>query len=143
MENKYFPSAYADWTGILAATICLLHCLAGPLILGVSAHAHDHVTEAGLPWYLHENWDYLFLVIGFIAVRFSARHSHHRWMKVLLWGSYASLAGSILLEHVGPIFQNLVYVSSIVLIGAHLYQLRNAFTVPKTEKKELESVNMH
>lgn len=118
-------SSLADYTGILAAFVCLLHCLAGPIVMGatVGAHGHDHSADG--PWYLHRAWDFVFLGIGFLAVAYSARHTPRPWMKRLLWASFASLTAAILFETYGQVFRLLVYLFSVVLIGAHLYNLRN------------------
>lgn len=113
--------SYSDYLGIASATICLIHCLAGPVVLGATAHAHDgHAAH----WLADHRWDYFFLLLGLAAVWYSARHTAHRAMKVLLWLTYAFLAASILLETQAWIFRYLVYGASAGLIVAHLLNLR-------------------
>lgn len=117
---------YSDYLGLTSAFVCLLHCLVAPLFLGVATHVHGpegHIHE--IPWYAHHAWDYVFLGIGFLAVRWSASHSHHLWIKRLLWVSLASLAGAILLEETSAIFSYLVYASSAALIVFHIWNLRS------------------
>lgn len=128
MNLPRLRSLYADYAGIIAAVVCLIHCLAAPLMLGAAAHGHTHTHEhvADGPWYLHRGWDFVFLSIGLFAVWYSSRHSHRRWMNRLLWGSFGFLALSVLLEASGEIFRYLVYLSSLVLVTAHLLQLRQA-----------------
>lgn len=122
---------YADYLGLTSAIICLLHCLVAPLFLGVATHFHGaeaHVHE--LPWYAHPVWDYVFLGLGFLAVRWSATHSHHIWIKRLLWMSWAGLAGAILLEETHVLFSYLVYASSFALIAFHVWNIRSHFKRP-------------
>jgi uncharacterized BrkB/YihY/UPF0761 family membrane protein len=144
MKRRRLSTLYADYAGIIAAAICLIHCLAAPLVLGAAAHSHEHAHHPEGPWYLHRGWDFVFLGIGLMAVRYSARHSHHRWMKWLLWGTFASLAMSVLLEASGEIFRYMVYVASAALISAHVFQLlrwrRRPFTAsPASPSPQIEA----
>ncbi|RMG63624.1 MAG: MerC domain-containing protein [Bacteroidetes bacterium] len=126
MSRFSLPARFSDYLGITSALICLLHCLAGPFVLGATMHLHEHQAhgESGL-WWLDHRWDYFFLLLGLIAVWFSARHTHRRTMKVLLWMTYGALAGAILLETQAMFFQFLVYGASLGLIAAHVYNLRH------------------
>ena len=129
---------FADYTGILAAFICLVHCILAPLWLGAAAELHHHHHAADMPWFLHHGWDFVFLLVGFLAVKFSSRHTHQNWMRMLLWVSYGLLAAAILLESYGEIFRNLVYISSIGLIGAHLLSLKASLRKTKRPSASLE-----
>ncbi|MEO0898740.1 MAG: MerC domain-containing protein [Bacteroidota bacterium] len=123
MRNKSF---FSDYLGIASAVLCLIHCLVGPVLMGVYNHAHHHHHHAAeTSILLHHNWDYLFLGLGLIAVWFSAKHTHKIGMKVLLWLTYVMLGCSILLEGYSHIFQNLVYVFSIGLIVVHIFNIRH------------------
>ncbi|MEO1451826.1 MAG: MerC domain-containing protein [Bacteroidota bacterium] len=123
--RRYFHD-YADYLGLTSAIVCLIHCLVAPLFLGVVTHVHAgeaHVHE--VPWYALPFWDYVFLGFGFLAVRWSVAHSHHTWIKRLLWISLAGLAGAIFLEEVHHIFSYLVYASSAALIIFHVWNIRS------------------
>lgn len=126
MSRLSLPARFSDYLGIISAVICLLHCLLGPLTVGAAVHLHVHHghTDTG-HWFLDHRWDYFFLLLGLIAVWFSARHTQRRSMKVLLWFTYAALAGAILLESQAWIFQYGVYAASLALISAHIYNLRH------------------
>lgn len=135
MKRSRLHSFYADYAGIIAAMVCLIHCLAAPLLLGAAAHSHATLEghahhHADAPWYLHRAWDFVFLGIGLVAVWYSTRHSHQRWMKRLLWGTFGALAFSVLLEAQGEWFRYLVYAASLVLVSAHLLQLRQVSRRP-------------
>jgi uncharacterized BrkB/YihY/UPF0761 family membrane protein len=129
MKRTRLRSLYADYAGIVAAVVCLIHCLAAPLVLGAAAHGHSHSHDhahAADVWYLHRGWDFVFLAVGLFAVWYSSQHSQQRWMNRLLWGSFGFLALSVLLEASGSFFRYLVYLSSLILVVAHLLQLRRA-----------------
>jgi len=134
MNLPRLRSLYADYAGIIAAVVCLIHCLAAPLVLGAAAHGHTHDHLAQGHWYLHRGWDFVFLSIGLFAVWYSSRHSHRRWMNRLLWGSFGFLALSVLLEASGEIFRYLVYLSSLILVAAHLLQLRQAARIQRASR---------
>ncbi len=136
MRLSRISTIYADYAGIIAAIICLIHCLAGPLILGVTAHNHGHEHTAEGPWYLHRSWDFVFLGAGLLAVWQSSRHSQQRWMKSLLWITFGFLAGAVLLEEQGPWFRYLVYLSSLGLIVAHLFHLRRHLSPSDKDKSD-------
>lgn len=127
MKNLTSPRSFklADYLGISSATICLLHCLATPILVSMGVHVHAHEGhDHGWTLLLSHGWDFLFLGIGFLAVYWSSRHTFHPGRKALLWASFAFLAGAILLEHWGPMFQYLTYLASGLLIFAHIRNLR-------------------
>lgn len=109
----------SDYIGIFSAVVCLLHCLAGPIFLGASAHMHDHEH-----FFLDPNWNYLFLGIGFVAVWYSSSHAHNKWLKYLLWGTYIVLALAIIFETQTEFLHYVVYGASVALIIAHIVNLR-------------------
>ena len=129
----------SDYLGISSATICLLHCLASPILMsmGVAVHnhtpGHDHHHGHGWEVLLSHSWDFLFLGIGLVAVWWSARHTTHRGRKLLMWVSFGFLAGAILLEQLGPLFQFLTYVASVMLISAHAANIRAIFQGKQSE----------
>lgn len=116
---------------MLSATICMVHCLITPLIFGAYAHTHrrarafgpDFAEMMGQPavhpadyWHM---LDYVFLAIGLAAVWYAVRHAHSRWIKALLWGSFAMLTACIFMESQAVLFANLLYLASAILIIAH------------------------
>ena len=115
--------SYADMLGIGSALLCLIHCLAAPILLGLGVN-FDHAETS---FFLHEFWEIIFLILGLVAVYFSSRHSPTSFIRILLWGTYISLAASILLHEASPIFQYFVYAASIALIITHIYSFRKLF----------------
>jgi hypothetical protein len=119
----------ADYLGIGSALVCLVHCLAGPLFMGLSAHAHE---QGELHHLLDPSWNYLFLGLGGIAVRHSARRAAQPLVRYSLWISLALLALSLLLEERLPGIHYAVYLTSGALIVFHVINLRSHFHRPKS-----------
>ena len=112
------PSSTADFIGIISAFVCLLHCLAGPILMGTAMHLHDHNSLL-----LLEEWNYLFLAIGFFAVWWSSKHTAHKGIKYFMWATFGLLAAAVLFESIAEPLHYLVYVSSLGLIVAHVVNL--------------------
>lgn len=109
--------------GALASGLCLVHCLATPLlfITHASAAGHDH-HELG--WW--GNLDYLFIAISTAAVYYSAQNTSLKWMPTALYSSWIILAFLILNEkfHLIHLPHEVIYLPTLSLIGLHLYNRR-------------------
>lgn len=129
----------SDYLGISSATICLIHCLATPVLMSMGVSVHDHAGhDHGWMMLLSHSWDFLFLGIGLFAVAFSARHTSNKSRKALLWGSYLFLVCAVMLEHVGPIFQYLTYGASLALIATHWSNIK---AILRRREEEVECVS--
>ena len=85
----------SDYIGIVSATICLIHCIAMPIFFGVFMHSHgghDHSHHEGF------KVDYIFLLIGLVAIIFSTKHTDNKWIRAFLWISYLILVTSVIFE---------------------------------------------
>ena len=112
---------YADWLGISASGLCLVHCALTPLIFTakplyygmIGKQVHHHGAWAAL--------DYVFLVLSFLAVWYSARNTPFTSLKWVLWGAWTVFAIGLLLEsqHLA-IGHWLMYVGSITLVIGHI-----------------------
>ena len=112
-----------DTFGIFASALCVVHCLATPLLfIAHSCTMHSH-ESAPLWWRMA---DYLFLVISFIAVYQSTKTTSKAIMKPVLWISWFGLFFVILNERLGLIVipEYMIYVTAITLAGFHLYNLK-------------------
>ena len=114
----------SDILGAIASSLCLIHCLATPFIFiaqaGAVGHHHHHGEAAPLWWH---SVDFIFLVISFLAVYYSALNTRLKWMPIALYVSWGLLALFILNEkfhllHLDHIF---ILVPAISLVGLHLY----------------------
>lgn len=117
MSNKF--EINSDSLGSLASGLCLLHCIATPILFAMQPIT-AHVEGAPIWW---KSLDYIFLLLSFFAVFWSAKNSSKTWVKYALWTSWFLLTLAILNEkmelfHLGEL---VVYIPAISLIGLHLY----------------------
>ena len=113
-----------DTFGALASTLCVVHCLATPLIF--IAHAcgvNDGCATTPIWW---QSLDYLFLIIGFIAVYRSAHTTSKKVMKLLLWGIWILLFIMIINEKLAlfKLSEYYTYLFAMLLASLHLYNLK-------------------
>ena len=113
MKRK-IPQGVADFGGALNAGLCLVHCLAGPLLLAVWG-SHTHTSEV---------WDIVFLVISGVLIALATRRSTTRAVRLALWGCFALFAAAWLLRTAYPWLEAVQYLASIGLIVAHIVNLR-------------------
>lgn len=117
---------HSDIIGALSSGFCTVHCLITPLIFiskpliysDTSLAMHSHP----LLWvYL----DFFFLVLGFVAVYFSVRHTTLTWIKWALWLSFLVFSLGIILEVAGYQIGTWIMVAgSAGLVLFHLYNRR-------------------
>ncbi|MFK7924725.1 MAG: MerC domain-containing protein [Bacteroidia bacterium] len=113
----------SDFIGIISAVVCMIHCLAAPIVLGASAHMHEHSH-----FFLADQWNYLFLAIGLFAVWFSTKHTTSKFLRSMLWLTYGTLAIAVVFETYADYLHYVVYAASIALISAHVINLRKHFS---------------
>ncbi len=123
--NLFKKSSYSDWLGVLASGLCVAHCAMIPLIFSakpvfygmIDRQVHNHGAWASL--------DYIFLVLGLLAVYYSARHTAHVTLKWILWLAWGVFAFGLLSEPLELSFGKwLMYASSITLVIAHIGNYR-------------------
>lgn len=112
----------ADYVGALASGLCVVHCLATPLLFIVQAGTS--CGEAG-PWW----WsiiDFFFLAISAVAVWKSAKNSQRRWLSIALYISWVVLALLLINHrlHLMTLPHILLYGPALALVGFHIYNLR-------------------
>jgi len=113
----------SDLFGVLASSLCMIHCLATPFIFVVQACSAS-CCEAG-PWW----WriiDYLFLVISIIAIHYSSKTTKLNWMPTALYIGWGILAFLIINERFQflAIPHTLVYLPAFTLVYLHIYNQR-------------------
>jgi len=114
---------YADHIGITGSVLCLIHCLAVPVIalLSTGAAQAGHYHEVGN--------DYVFIFICIVAVYFAARSAYHRAVKVSLWFFVALFALGLLVGrniHELEWLEYLAHTATLGLIITHLVNIRLA-----------------
>ena len=110
----------SDFLGVFASSLCMVHCLATPLIFVVQACTAS-CCEAG-PWWW-SMMDYLFLVISIIAIYHSAKVTSLQWMPKAMYACWAILAFLILNGGLQALVipHAFVYLPALSLVVLHLY----------------------
>ncbi|GAB5408222.1 MAG: hypothetical protein BalsKO_05870 [Balneolaceae bacterium] len=113
----------SDTLGMLAGTLCMLHCFATPFLFIALAGTPTSSEEAPL-WWLSIN--YLFLAISFFAVIRSVQTTSSTFMKPLFWISWVALAFVIVNEQFGwiELSEAISYIAASILVVLHLYNRR-------------------
>ncbi|MDQ6478883.1 MerC domain-containing protein [Dyadobacter sp. LHD-138] len=120
----------ADYVGILGSLLCIVHCLAMPVLALGSAFGHDHHLHVGFL-----SLDYLFILINAAAVYFATRNHRSVFVNVLLWSALVLFAVSLIFEERNAVFQWLGYLGSALLITGHLINLYICQIAPQTKLK--------
>lgn len=111
-----------DHIGITSSILCLIHCLALPVIFAASSivaesgHHDEHHTHDGF------NWDYVFAVLAIIAVYFTARRNPHKYIRVFLYIGAVLFAAGVALHEFGNWYY-MMHAGSVTLIATHTYNL--------------------
>ncbi len=122
MKKLFYKYGY-DYLGILGSGICLVHCLATPLIMLVQAYYKTEVSISS-----HEGiryWDYIFLITCFVAVFFTTKESTSQKISSSFWLFFFFFAIAILFEDDFKYINLLGYFASVGLIITHIINIRN------------------
>ena len=113
----------ADKIGIMASSLCLIHCLATPFLFIAKACTATCCSDTPSWWKMI---DYLFLVISFGAIYYATKNSSKIWVKVALWSSWIILLFTILNESfkIIPIPESFIYWPALSIVLLHLYNHR-------------------
>ncbi len=111
-----------DTFGALASTLCLVHCLATPLLF-IAHTCAEHGCASAPSWW--KSLDYVFLCISFIAVYRSTQTTSKKIMKPLLWLSWTTLFLAIINEQFEFIYlpELFTYIPALALVALHIYNL--------------------
>jgi len=119
--NKVFLEY--DNVGIIASTLCMIHCIGTPFIFIAKACSATCCAEAPLWWIII---DYIFLFISFIAIYFISKDLKIRWLKNAFWISWVVLLFTILNHslQIANIPKNFIYIPAFSIIALHFYNLQ-------------------
>ncbi|NMH86894.1 MerC domain-containing protein [Flavivirga algicola] len=112
-----------DTLGAIASTLCMVHCIATPLLF-IAHTCAEHGCSTTPTWW--KSLDYFFLFISFFAVYRSTKTTSKNFMKPLLWLSWSALFLVILNEMLGiyHVPEGLTYTPALALVALHLYNLK-------------------
>ena len=83
----------SDKIGIIASTLCAIHCLMTPVLFVVKACTTSCCAESPIWW---QSIDYIFLIISFIAIYYTTKNSSKSWVIISLWTSWILLLLTII-----------------------------------------------
>lgn len=116
----------ADTLGALASALCIIHCLATPIIFVAHAQIHHQISSGhNVPLW----WgviDVLFLIVSLVAVYHSSKFSNKLGVKLVFYVCWFALAFIILNEklHLVSLEEWWIYLPATTLIFLHLYNHR-------------------
>ncbi|WP_010181727.1 MerC domain-containing protein [Aquimarina agarilytica] len=111
----------SDALGILTSTLCIIHCLATPLIFIAHTHA---INETNPIWW--SNLDYIFLIISLLAVLRSIKNTSKNYMKLGLGLNWVTLFLLIINEKIRLVSlpEITIYVTAFSLAALHIYNMK-------------------
>lgn len=117
MENFKLKNSYnkSDIVGIIASSICIVHCVITPLIAVLFSKI---VKEK------YELLNYVFLIISLISVIISIKTTKNKLLKGLLLFFWIQLSVGLVLEDKNIIFSILMYFSALGLIVTHILNIK-------------------
>ena len=123
---------YSDQIGALAGALCILHCVATP-ILFVLATCREP-CYANIP-YWWSSLDLIILTISFISVFYSTKKTTNSLLKPMFWLAWSAIAFGVLNEKFTwlEIPEYFIYMPTSLIIVLHIYNLK--FCQCQDEKK--------
>ena len=112
-----------DSIGIVACTLCAIHCIATPFLFVAKACSAVCCADAPLWW---KAIDYIFLVISFIAILFITKNMSVIWLRKSFWVSWLVLLVTII-NHSLEIFsipEYFIYFPAGTIIALHFYNMQ-------------------
>ncbi|MFP3597164.1 MerC domain-containing protein [Chryseobacterium sp. SIMBA_029] len=107
-------SKILDAVGISAAVLCLIHCIAFPLLL---------IIPLGIS---HNPYiDLAFLLIGGVVVYRVTRTMKNRRLQFLFWASLFCISISVLADLIFEVHIPLIYLGAAGLITGHIINFKN------------------
>ena len=113
---------HSDYVGASASGLCLIHCIATPILFLSQASLISISNEMLFLW---QSLNFLFLAISFIAIYYSVQNSSNLYVKILFFLNWLILSTLILIElfEILSIAEFYTYIAAISLSILHLYNL--------------------
>ncbi|WP_188374539.1 MerC domain-containing protein [Winogradskyella haliclonae] len=105
---------WADKLGIASALLCIVHCLAAPLLMTIGVGFLNNPVIA-----------ILFILIAFVSIYKTTKRKFFKGVSILLWMAFTGFVMSIMLEERAEIFEFTMYISSLCIIIGHLYNIKH------------------
>jgi len=110
----------SDMLGALSSGLCMIHCLATPLLF--LAQSNKATCSSLGPWWWH-TIDYLFIIVAIISIRRSNQHTTLTWMPYALYTSWVLLTLVMVNDktHFIQVSGFILYIPGCSLVLLHLY----------------------
>ena len=115
----------ADLIGILSSSICLVHCVATPLLIAFGA---GFITN---PFF-----KYLFLIISFVSIFKATENVTSKKISLLLWISFWGFLFSTLFQEEYEWLQYSGYLFAILIIIGHILNIKHCRECSKQNENE-------
>lgn len=103
----------ADFIGIISSTLCLMHCIATPLLIAFGA---GFITN---PFF-----KYLFLIISFLSIFKATENITSKKISLLLWISFWGFLFSTLFQEEYEWLHYSGYLFAILIIIGHVLNIK-------------------
>ena len=122
-NNTVYLKADTDIVGMLASTLCIIHCLLTPIIFSASTISASY-TEISPVWW--KSLDFVFLVISYFAIVHTVKHTHSIVIPKSMYGAWTILLVLVVNAalDIVAIPHCIVYIPAMGLTGLHLYNLK-------------------
>ncbi|AMS25702.1 hypothetical protein AEM51_00420 [Bacteroidetes bacterium UKL13-3] len=115
----------ADLIGILSSSICLVHCVATPLLIAFGA---GFITN---PFF-----KYLFLIISFVSIFKATENITSKKISLLLWISFWGFLFSTLFQEEYAWLHYSGYLFAILIIIGHILNIKHCRECSKLNENE-------
>jgi hypothetical protein len=115
----------ADLIGILSSSICLVHCVATPLLIAFGA---GFITN---PFF-----KYLFLIISFVSIFKATENITSKKISLLLWISFWGFLFSTLFQEEYEWLHYSGYLFAILIIIGHILNIKHCRECSKLNENE-------
>jgi len=112
----------SDLFGSAASTLCMVHCIATPFIFKANT-VHVSCGSTGPVWW--HSLDFIFLMIGIIAIRKTQQSSSSQWIPNIMYINWTLLALFIFNEKLSiiPLPAMILYLLAGSLATLHIYNI--------------------
>lgn len=115
----------ADLIGILSSSICLVHCVATPLLIAFVA---GFITNPIIK--------YLFLIISFVSIFKATENVTSKKISLLLWISFWGFLFSTLFQEEYEWLHYSGYLFAILIIIGHILNIKHCRECSKQNENE-------
>lgn len=123
--NKTYKINKADLIGILSSSICLVHCIATPLLI-----------TFGAGFISNPIFKYLFLIISFVSIFKATVNLTNKKIALLLWISFWGFLFSALFQEEYHWLHYTGYFFSVIIIIGHILNINYCRTCSKKKADE-------